>query len=124
MHMTLEHYRCVNGHRKLKSGSHATGLSCKAYYIGCLPASSTVKASWQNTEHVACTQGYLPSYALHAGKDEVRLVAVAAIVLLKLVQVGTQQLTDQKEVLLHTKLPSAGGTYTRMSWMQYMHCLA
>ncbi len=44
---------------------------------------------------------------LQAGQSKVELVAVVPVVLLKLVQVGAQQLAHQEQVLLHTPQVSA-----------------
>ena len=48
---------------------------------------------------------------LQAGQSEVELIAIIPIVLLKLVQIGAQQLAHQEQVLLHTAQVSAAQLY-------------
>ena len=68
--------------------------------------------------------------ALHTGKREIGLVPMAAVVLLELIQIGTQQLTYQEQVFLQSPhdqlgtckhmsrslLPSTAYMLSRQEW--------
>ena len=44
---------------------------------------------------------HLPRNGLHSWQGEVRVLALIPVVLLELIKIGAQKLTDQEQVLLH-----------------------